>query len=164
MSPTPAAHLKFSSRLDGVHESATLKLNGQVQAMKARGVDVMNLTAGEPDFPVPEAAKKAVRKALDENRSKYTPAPGIPELRELIAAKTNVQQRAACGENPWRAADVIVTNGGKQALFNAFLALLNAGVTTDSSALGRRMALSSSRASGQTETSSSNVRDPRIRS
>jgi aspartate aminotransferase len=122
-----APHLKFSSRLDGVHESATLKLNAQVQAMKAKGIDVMNLTAGEPDFPVPEPAKRAVRIALDENRSKYTPSPGIPELRELVAAKTNVQQRAACTERPWTAADVIVTNGGKQALFNTFLALLNPG-------------------------------------
>src|SRR3954467_7546369 len=82
----------ISKRLDGVSESATLKLNAAVQAMKARGVDVVNLTAGEPDFPVHEAAKKAVADAMAANKSKYTPVGGIPELRQAIADKTNVQQ------------------------------------------------------------------------
>jgi aspartate aminotransferase len=95
--------------------------------MKAKGLDIVNLTAGEPDFPVPPAAKDAVRAALDADRSKYTPSSGIPELREAVAAKTNAQQPALSATQPWKAADVIVTNGGKQALFNSFLALLDPG-------------------------------------
>src|SRR4051812_48699873 len=72
---------RLSRRLDGVSESATLKLNALVNQMKAQGLDVVNLTAGEPDFAPPEAAKKAVHEAVDANKSKYTPTPGIPELR-----------------------------------------------------------------------------------
>ena len=114
-------------RLDGVSESATLKLNAMVQALKASGVDVVNLTAGEPDFPVFEAAKKAVREALDANRSKYTPVPGIPELRTLVAKKTNLQQPALSTLRPWKAENVVVSNGGKQAIFNTLMALVNPG-------------------------------------
>ncbi|MBI2711806.1 MAG: pyridoxal phosphate-dependent aminotransferase [Bdellovibrio sp.] len=117
----------LSRRLDGVSESATLKLNATVQAMKARGEDVINLTAGEPDFNVPDAAKEAVIESLQKNRSKYTPAPGITELREAIAAKTNAQQPEVVRSQAWKAANVIVTNGGKQALFNSMLALLDPG-------------------------------------
>jgi aspartate aminotransferase len=122
-----ATELKLASRLDGVSESATLKLNALVQSMKAQGVDVVNLTAGEPDFEVPEAGKQAVTEAVKANRSKYTPAAGIPELRGLIAEKTNRQQPSVAAKTPWKASDVIVTNGGKQAIFNAALALLNPG-------------------------------------
>ncbi|MBS1961175.1 MAG: pyridoxal phosphate-dependent aminotransferase [Bdellovibrionales bacterium] len=119
---------KAAKRLDGVSESATLKLNALVQAMRARGEDIVNLTAGEPDFPAPEEAKAAIRRALDENKNKYTPVAGIPEVRERIAKKTNVQQPnvvAAHGE--WKASEVVVTNGGKQAIYNAAMALLNPG-------------------------------------
>lgn len=118
---------KLSRRLDGVSESATLKLNALVNQMKAQGIDVVNLTAGEPDFAVPEAAKKAVIEAVESNKSKYTPTPGIPELREAIAKKTNAQQPSVARTQPWKGADVIVTNGGKQGLFNCFLAMLDPG-------------------------------------
>lgn len=120
-------NFKLSRRLDGVSESATLKLNALVNQMKAQGLDVINLSAGEPDFGVPEEAKAAVRDALDANKSKYTPTPGIPELREAIATKTNLQQPSVAKLQPWKAADVIVSNGGKQALFNSFLAMLDPG-------------------------------------
>ncbi|MGK5083283.1 pyridoxal phosphate-dependent aminotransferase [Bdellovibrionota bacterium FG-1] len=118
---------KLARRLDGVSESATLKLNALVNQMKAQGVDVINFSAGEPDFSVPQAAKDAVKAAVDANKSKYTPSAGIPELREAIALKTNAQQPSVAATQPWKASDVIVTNGGKQALFNAFLALLDPG-------------------------------------
>lgn len=117
----------LSHRLDGVSESATLKLNATVQAMKAQGVDVINLTAGEPDFWVPDTAKEAVIHALKTNQSKYTPAPGILELREAIAQKTNSQHESLAKKNPWKASHVVVTNGGKQALFNAFMSILDPG-------------------------------------
>ncbi len=119
--------LQLARRLDGVTESATLKLNSTVQAMKAQGIDVVNLTAGEPDFWVPDAAKEAVIEALKVNRSKYTPVPGIPELREAIAKKTNDQQPNVAKDQAWAPSNVIVTNGGKQALFNSCMALLDAG-------------------------------------
>jgi aspartate aminotransferase len=118
----------IAKRLDGVTESATLKLNALVQAMRARGEDVVNLTAGEPDFPPPEEAKAAVKRAVDENKNKYTPVAGLPELRERIAKKTNSQQPnvvAAHGE--WKASDVVVSNGGKHAIYNVMMALLNLG-------------------------------------
>jgi len=118
----------MAKRLNGVSESATLKLNALVQAMRARGEDIVNLTAGEPDFAPPEEAKAAVRRALDENRNKYTPVAGIPEIRERVAKKTNAQQPnvvAAHGE--WKASDVVISNGGKQAIYNVMMALLNPG-------------------------------------
>ena len=118
---------EIARRLNGVSESATLKLNAMVQALKAKGVDVVNLTAGEPDSNVPEEAKRAVIDALNANKSKYTPAAGIPELREAVAQKTNAQQPSVSAKLPWKGSDVVVTNGGKQALFNAFLALLDPG-------------------------------------
>lgn len=117
----------LSTRLEGVSESATLKLNAAVQAMKAQGVDVVNLTAGEPDFFVPEAGKRGMIDAVHANRSKYTPVPGIPELRALVAEKTNRQQPSAAAAQAWQGRDVVVTNGGKQALFNTFMAILNPG-------------------------------------
>ncbi len=118
----------IAKRLDGVSESATLKLNALVQSMRARGEDIVNLTAGEPDFAPPEEAKAAVRKALDENKNKYTPVAGIPELRERIAKKTNVQQPSVVAKfGEWKAADVVVSNGGKQAIYNVLMSLLNPG-------------------------------------
>lgn len=118
---------RLSKRLEGVSESATLKLNALVQALKKAGIPVVNLTAGEPDFFVPEPAKDAAIEAIRANRSKYTPVPGIPELRTLIAERTNLQQPSLARITPWKPENVVVTNGGKQALFNAFLSLLNPG-------------------------------------
>ncbi len=119
--------LSLATRLDGVSESATLKLNAAVNAMKSQGVEVFNLAAGEPDFNVDDRVKEAVVEALKQNKSKYTPAAGNVDLRTAIAEKTNKQQPSVSTHTPWKAADVVVTNGGKQALFNAFLATLDPG-------------------------------------
>jgi aspartate aminotransferase len=127
MSLQKEIRFQLAKRLDGVSESATLKLNSTVQQMKAKGVDIVNLTAGEPDFFVPEVARQAVTEAMNANRSKYTPVPGIPELREAVAAKTNRQHSEIGKTNPWKASNVIITNGGKQALFNTFMASLDPG-------------------------------------
>lgn len=118
---------QLAKRMESVSESATLKLNAAVQSMKEKGIDVVNLTAGEPDFNVPDAAKEAVVEALKANKSKYTPAPGIMELRNAVAARTNGQQPAVSKSAPWTGKDVIITNGGKQAIFNALLAILDPG-------------------------------------
>jgi len=95
-----------------IQESITLKIHSAAQDLRAKGLDIANLTAGEPDFAVPDAVKEAAIEAVRANRSRYTPAAGIPELREAVARKTNEQQPR--GER-WAFSDVIVSNGGKQA-------------------------------------------------
>ena len=115
----------ISSRVKNLQESATLKINATVNRMKAEGKNVYNLTAGEPDFPPPESVKNAAIAAVQKNLSKYTPTPGIMELRELIAKKTNAQQPSVT--KPWKASDVVVTNGGKQAIFDVIFALIDQG-------------------------------------
>jgi aspartate aminotransferase len=119
--------VRLSKRLDGIAESVTLKLNAAVQTMKAQGIDVVNLTAGEPDFNVPEAAKKAAIEAVQSNKSKYTAVAGIVELRQAIADKTNRQQPevTSSAHGPWKPEHIVVTNGGKQSLFNIFMAMLD---------------------------------------
>ncbi|MBK7962294.1 MAG: pyridoxal phosphate-dependent aminotransferase [Bdellovibrionales bacterium] len=117
--------VKLSQRVQMVHESVTLKMNALAQDLIQQGQDLVNLTAGEPDFPVHELVKQAVIQAVHDNKSKYTLAVGVLELREAVARKTNLQQTSLA--IPWTAKDVIITNGGKQALFNSFLAVLNPG-------------------------------------
>lgn len=119
--------VQIADRLNGVSDSATLRLNAAVQALKAQGVDVVNLTAGEPDFSVPEEAKQAAIDAIRKDQSKYTPVAGLEPLRQLIADKTNAQQPALSSTRPWTAKDVVVSNGGKQAIFNAILSTVNPG-------------------------------------
>lgn len=115
----------LSERMSLISESPTMRLNALVQSMKKQGVDVVNLTAGEPDFVVHDLVKQAVTKAVEENHNKYTPAAGLPELRQLVAEKTNRQQPSL--EKPHESKNVVVTNGGKQALFNALFSLVNPG-------------------------------------
>jgi aspartate aminotransferase len=117
----------ISSRVRNLKESSTLKVNALVNRMKAEGKEVFNLTAGEPDFPPPEAAKKAVIDAVARNDAKYTPTAGIQELRDLIAARTNGQQKEVASTRPWNGSHVVVSNGGKQAIFNAVFALVDSG-------------------------------------
>jgi aspartate aminotransferase len=119
---------RLAKRLNGVSESATLKLNAAVQALRAQGHDVINLTTGEPDFQPPAQAQEAVLEAVRLGKSKYTPAAGVPELRGLVAEKTNRQQPSVvAASGAWKASDVIVTNGGKQALSQTMFALLDEG-------------------------------------
>ena len=117
----------FTRRIMAVNESETLRLNSLVQELKANGKSVFNLTAGEPDFAAPDVAKEKIIEAVHANKSKYTPAPGIPELRKLVAAKTNRDHLTAVKNQPWEASNVVVTNGGKQAIFNATLCLVQQG-------------------------------------
>ena len=115
----------ISRRVRNLQESATLKINAVVNRMKQDGKNVYNLTAGEPDFPPAESVKKAVVDAVAKNLSKYTPTAGILELRELIAKKTNSQQPSI--SKPWKFSDVVVTNGGKQAIFDVIFSLVDEG-------------------------------------
>jgi aspartate aminotransferase len=114
---------RISKRIAAIAESATLKVDAKAKALQAEGSPVISYAAGEPDFPTPahivEAAAKAV---LDPKNHRYTPAVGLPELREAIAQKTLRDSGTAVTAN-----QVVVTNGGKQAVYQAFAVLLDAG-------------------------------------
>ncbi|MDO7880923.1 pyridoxal phosphate-dependent aminotransferase [Salinibacterium soli] len=113
----------ISPRIAAIAESATLKVDAKAKALQAEGRPVISYAAGEPDFPTPanivEAAAKAVR---DPKNHRYTPAAGLPELREAIAAKTLRDSGLEVA-----ASQVIVTNGGKQAVYEAFATIVGAG-------------------------------------
>jgi aspartate aminotransferase len=114
---------RISKRIAAITESATLKVDAKAKALQAEGRAVISYAAGEPDFPTPahivEAAAKAV---LDPKNHRYTPAVGLPELREAIAQKTLRDSGTAV-----TASQVVVTNGGKQAVYQAFAVLLDQG-------------------------------------
>ena len=114
---------RISKRIAAIAESATLKVDAKAKALQAEGRPVISYAAGEPDFPTPahivEAAAKAV---LDPKNHRYTPAVGLPDLREAIAQKTLRDSGTQV-----TASQVVVTNGGKQAVYQAFAVLLDAG-------------------------------------
>ena len=113
---------KVSDRLNRLAESATLAMARMSRELQAKGINVIALSLGEPDFDTPEFIKEAGKKAIDDNFSHYTPVPGLPELRSAIAAKF---QR---DNNLEYTADQIVTStGAKQSLANVCLSLLNPG-------------------------------------
>jgi aspartate aminotransferase len=118
-----AAMGRISTRVAGIAESATLAVDAKAKALKAQGEDVIGFGAGEPDFPTPahivEAAEAAAR---DPKNHRYTPAAGLPELREAISVKTKRDSGFDCS-----AANVIVTNGGKHAVYNTFAVLCDPG-------------------------------------
>ena len=116
-------HPRVSARLAAIAESATLAVDAKAKALKAKGENVIGFGAGEPDFPTPERiVEAAVRAARDPKFHRYTPAAGLPELREAIAAKTLRDSGFSCD-----ASQVLVTNGGKYAVFVAFAALCDPG-------------------------------------
>jgi aspartate aminotransferase len=114
---------RISKRIAAIAESATLKVDAKAKALQAEGRPVISYAAGEPDFPTPahivEAAAKAV---LDPKNHRYTPAVGLPDLREAIAQKTLRDSGTTVA-----ASQVVVTNGGKQAVYQAFAVLLDQG-------------------------------------
>ena len=115
--------VRISSRIGSISESATLKVDAKAKNLKAEGRPVVSFAAGEPDFPTPEhIVEAAVIAARDPKNHKYTPAAGLPELREAIAAKT--LRDSALQVDP---SQVIVTNGGKQAVYQSFATLLDPG-------------------------------------
>jgi aspartate aminotransferase len=114
--------VKFASRASRVAGSATLAVLKAAAALRARGVDVVDFGAGEPDFPTPAFVKRAAIDAIESDFTKYTDSSGTPELREAIAARYRTEWGA-----PYSAADVVVTAGGKQALHTACLALFEEG-------------------------------------
>jgi aspartate/methionine/tyrosine aminotransferase len=123
---TPARQIsshRISARIGGIAESATLAVDAKAKAKKAAGEDVVGFGAGEPDFPTPSAiVAAAIAACADPKNHRYTPAGGLPELKAAIAAKTLRDSGYAI-----TAGQVVVTNGGKQAVYEAFATLLDPG-------------------------------------
>ncbi len=112
----------LAERMAKVSASATLKAAAEAERLRRAGFNVVDFTAGEPDFSTPEHVKAAGKAAIDANFTRYTPAPGIPELRQAVCTRYKAQY-----DIDVTAAEVLVTVGGKQALFNTALALVNPG-------------------------------------
>jgi aspartate aminotransferase len=114
---------RISSRISAIAESATLKVDSKAKALQAAGRPVISFAAGEPDFVTPPHIVEAARLALEDPKTfRYTPAAGLPDLREAIAAKTLRDSGLKVD-----ASQVVVTNGGKQAVYQAFATLLDPG-------------------------------------
>ena len=118
-----SAHPRISARVSAIAESATLAVDSKAKALKAAGRPVIGFGAGEPDFPTPGYIVEAAQRACADPRfHKYTPTPGLPELREAIAATT-----ARDSGYQVKASQVLVTNGGKFAVYQTFATLLDPG-------------------------------------
>jgi aspartate aminotransferase len=119
----PMSHSRISARVGAISESATLAVDAKAKALRAEGRPIIGFGAGQPDFPTPDyIAEAAARACLDPKNHKYTPTGGLPELREAIAVKT-----ARDSGYQVQASQVLVTNGGKQAVYEAFATLLDPG-------------------------------------
>ena len=114
--------LKLSARAQALQPSLTLAIAARAKALKADGRDICSLSAGEPDFDTPAFIRQAAAQALESGLTRYGPAAGEPALREAIAQKLTHENRV-----PTSADQVLVTNGGKQALYNLFQVLLEPG-------------------------------------
>src|SRR6516225_2131335 len=118
-----SAHPRVSARVSAIAESATLAVDAKAKALRAAGRPVIGFGAGEPDFPTPDYIVEAAQRACAEPRfHKYTPAAGLPELRQAVAAKT-----ARDSGYQVEAGQVLITNGGKQAVYQTFATLLDPG-------------------------------------
>jgi aspartate aminotransferase len=114
--------MKLAARVGQVTPSLTLAIDAKAKAMKADGIDVCSFSAGEPDFDTPKHIVEAAKTALDQGKTRYGPAAGEPKMRGAIAKKLQTDNSLCYG-----AENVIVTNGGKQSLFNLMMALIDPG-------------------------------------
>lgn len=114
--------IQLSDRLNRLAPSATLAMSQKSNEMKAQGIDVINMSVGEPDYMTPDFIKEAGKKAIDDNYSKYSPVPGYLDLREAISAKLKKENGLEYGPK-----EIIVGTGGKQGVCNTFMALVNPG-------------------------------------
>lgn len=117
-----ASDLVLSRAVERVQPSATLAVTAKAAEMKRAGIDVIGLGAGEPDFDTPDFVKEAAIKAIHDGKTKYTPADGIPELKEAICAKFKRDN-----DLDYKPSQINVSPGGKSVIFNAFMATLNPG-------------------------------------
>ena len=104
---------ELSNRLNRLAPSATLAMSQKSSEMKAQGVDVINLSVGEPDFNTPDHIKEAAKKAIEDNFSRYSPVPGYPELRKAIVAKLKNENGL-----DYSMSEILVSNGAKQSVCN----------------------------------------------
>ncbi|MBQ5507016.1 MAG: aminotransferase class I/II-fold pyridoxal phosphate-dependent enzyme, partial [Prevotella sp.] len=111
---------QLSDRLNRLAPSATLVMSQKSSEMKAQGIDVINMSVGEPDFNTPQHIKEAAKKAVDENWSRYSPVPGYADLRQSISAKLKNENNLDYSVN-----EILVGNGAKQCVCNAIMALVN---------------------------------------
>ena len=113
---------QLSDRVSSLSPSATLAMSQKSAELKAQGIDVINLSVGEPDFNTPDHIKEAAKKAIDENYSRYSPVAGYPALRNAIVAKLKKENGL-----DYTAAQISCANGAKQSVCNTIMALINAG-------------------------------------
>ena len=114
---------QLSDRLNSLSPSATLAMSQKSAELKAQGVDVINLSVGEPDFNTPDHIKEAAKKAVDDNFSRYSPVPGYPALRNAIVEKLKKENGLE-----YTAAQISCANGAKQSVCNTIMVLVNPGV------------------------------------
>ena len=112
----------LSERVCGIGPSPTLRITGLAMELRARGVDVVDLSVGEPDLPTPEVAKAAGKKAIDDNRTRYTSNPGVIELRRAVADKVRAEDGLT-----YSTAEILISPGAKASLFFAVTALFGDG-------------------------------------
>ena len=113
---------RLSERVNCLHPSATLAMSARSAELKAQGVPVINMSVGEPDFNTPEHIKEAGIKAISENWTRYSPVPGYPSLREAICNKLKNEN-----ELSFKPEQIVVSNGGKQSVCGAIMAIVNSG-------------------------------------
>ena len=114
---------QLSRRIESIEESATLAMAAKAREYKSKGIDVINLSLGEPDFRTPAHICEAAKKAIDEGKYfAYPPVAGYPDLREAIAAKYQKENKV-----PYKAEHIVVSNGAKQSIANVMFALINPG-------------------------------------
>lgn len=114
--------VQLSDRINRLAPSATLVMSQKSSEMKANGIDVINLSVGEPDFNTPEHIKEAARKAVEDNYSKYSPVPGYASLRKAISQKLKQENGL-----DYSVSEILVSNGAKQSVCNTVMALVNPG-------------------------------------
>jgi len=112
----------LSDRINNLSESATLKMTKLGRELAAKGVNVISLSVGEPDFNTPDHVKEAAKKALDENFTRYSPVPGYPDLRQAIVNKLKTENNL-----DYDISQIVVSTGAKQSLSNVILTLINPG-------------------------------------
>ena len=112
----------LSDCVNRLQPSATLAMSQKSAELKAQGIDIINMSVGEPDFPTPQHIKDAAKQAIDDNWTKYSPVPGYPDLRKAICDKLKNENGL-----DYEPAQIVVGNGAKQAVCNAIMALVNPG-------------------------------------
>lgn len=113
---------ELSARLNRLSPSATLAMSQKSSELKAQGIDIINLSVGEPDFNTPDHIKEAAKEAIDENYSRYSPVPGYPSLREAIVEKLKKENGLE-----FKSSQILCSNGAKQSVCNTLMALVNEG-------------------------------------